>query len=89
MTGDIHPAAEPDIVLGAGVFDEFFERLEATRSSDNAAMEPNRHHFGLGLTFGVERIKTIFEIIKKLVAGIETLRGGKSHIVGIKRVGHN
>jgi len=38
-------------------------------------------------SFGIEHVETVFQIGLELVAGIEALRRGEPHVVGIERVG--
>ena len=37
--------------------------------------------------FGIERVEAVLEIGEELVAGIEALRRGEAHVVGVERVG--
>ena len=53
-------------------------------------MQANVQHFRTAcFSFSVEHIKRIFQVSEKLVAGVETLYGGKAHVVGIKCIGND
>jgi len=82
-------AAYPYIIVPQNILDKSFQRLNAPRSADNAAVQTYVQHLGRKFTFGIERIKTVFEIGKKLVATIKSLRRRKTHIVAVERVGNN
>ena len=72
------------------IFDELPQGFSPTGTANQAAMQANRQHLcRASLPFAVERIKAGFEIVEKLRPGIEPLRCGKAHIIGVKRVGQD
>lgn len=51
-------------------------------------MQADIHHARPpGLTLGIERVETVFQIGEELVARIEALRRGEAHVVGVERIG--
>ncbi len=90
MLCNLDAARGPDAVKALDIFNKFPQSLHAAGAPNQTAMQTNRHHFGLTCnTFGVKRIKAVFQIIVKLITCIKALRGGKTHVVGIQRVGDN
>jgi len=86
---DIHAAADPDLTVFFYVVEETLERGEPTRPSDQPAMQANGHHFWGLLTFLIQHVKRVFQVIEKLLAGVKALRCSKAHIVGIERIRHH
>ena len=52
-------------------------------------MHADRHHLRRLAPLFVQHVKAIFEVGIKLLRGIEALRGGKTHVVGIEGIGHD
>ena len=53
-------------------------------------METDVHHlWRTGFTFRIERIETVLQVGKELVAGIEALRRREPHVVGVERIGND
>ncbi len=51
-------------------------------------MQADRHHFRrAGPAFGEKDVEGIAQIDEKLIAGIETLGRGETHVVGVERIG--
>ena len=45
--------------------------------------------FGAFLALGVEHVEGVLQVREELLAGVEPLRRGEAHVVGIERVGHD
>jgi hypothetical protein len=41
------------------------------------------------IALGVQHIESVLQIIEELRAGVEALRGGEAHVVGVQRVRHD
>ena len=41
------------------------------------------------LALFIELVERVFQVSEKLVAGVKSLGGGKSHVVGVQRVGYD
>ena len=51
-------------------------------------MQADRHHLRrAGLALGIERVEAVLQVGEELVAGIEALRRGEAHVVGVERIG--
>ena len=87
MGGDLSARGEPDPGVALGIVEEALDRHHPPGTPRQAAMKPNAHHLRRALTaLGVKRIKTVFEVIVELIAGVKALRGCKAHIIGIQRI---
>ncbi|MNH60701.1 hypothetical protein D3C73_125920 [compost metagenome] len=69
-----------------GVFDKAFERSEATRTTDQAAVQTDREHLRRFGTFGVKHVERVFEVFEEVVTLVETLHLGEAHVVGVEGV---
>jgi hypothetical protein len=47
----------------------------------------NGQHFRTIFTFGVKDVKAITQVLKKMLTRVEALGRGKTHVIGVKRVG--
>ena len=52
-------------------------------------MEADRHHLRAVFALGVQDVERVFQIVEKLLTGIESLRRCKTHVIGIQCVGHH
>ena len=85
----IDPTAEPDTIVSLGIIEKPGQRGGTARAARKTAMQPDREHLGRALPLGIEQIEAIAQIGEELVARIEALRCGKSHVVGVKRIGND
>ena len=84
MFGDVDAARNPDFFLFTYIVEEFGETQGAARSAGQAAMQAHAHHFGgTALAFLIEAIEAVFQVLIKVLAGVEALRSGKAHIICI------
>lgn len=58
-------------------------------AADEAAVEADRHLGAAAFALRIEHIRGVFEIGEELVAGIEALRRGETHVVGFERIGND
>src|SRR5690625_4631642 len=82
-TGDPHPVMLLDVVQ------KTLQRRKATGPADQARMQAYRQHGGTVASFRIQHIKSVFQVGEELLAGVETLWRGKTHVVGITRIGHH
>ncbi len=87
VSGYVDAAAPPDIIEGPGITNKTFHCSEASGPARQAAMQPHRHHARSSRTFRVEHIKTVFQVLVKLLAAVETLGRGEAHVIHIQCVG--
>ncbi len=74
----------PDVV------EEALERRGSAGTSDQTAMQADRHHAGPTLAaFAVEHVEAVLQVAEELVAAVEPLGRREAHVVGVKRVGHD
>ena len=83
VTGDIDSPCQPDTVMLLHMVQKPYQPRKAGRPADQAAMQSHRHHLWLIRSFFVQHIKTVFEIVEKLVARVEALGGSEPHIIGV------
>src|SRR4051812_5646553 len=88
VAGDVDAAGDPDL-LAAHILEEALERGEAPGPADKPAVEADRHHPRHALAFVVEDVKGILEVGEELVAGVESLGRGETHVVRVERIGHH
>ena len=88
MLCDIHAAADPDLMVLLYVVKKPLQRGEPARPPGQPAVQANRHHSWDFFTFLIEHIKRVFQVIEKLLAGVEALRCDEAHIVGVETVRH-
>ena len=86
MVGDGRAGGEPDACMALRIVNEATQSCGAAWSANKAAVQADRHH---APALCIEHVETVFEVIKKLIARIKALRGCKSHIIGVQRIGHN
>ena len=89
MARDVDAPANPDALVLLDRIEEAHERSETPGPTDETAMKADRHHLRRVRAFGMKDIETVAEICKELIARIEALRCGKTHVVGVERVGDN
>ena len=86
MLGDIESCWHPNIGVAQYILDEPFQGLNACWAADDPAMESDIEHFRGVCTLCIKCVKSVFKVAEELIPGIEPLRCGESHVVGIKRV---
>ena len=68
MLGDIESGWHPNIGVAEYILDKPSQGLNPCWAADDPAMEPNIEHFRVVRTFGVKRVKCVFEIAKELIS---------------------
>ena len=89
VPGDVDAPRDPDLLVRRDVIEETRQRRGAPGTADEPAMQADRHHLRRGLAFRIERVESVLQIGEELVAGIEALRRGEAHVVGVERIGHD
>ena len=89
VTRDVEPGCNPDAIVAERIVKEPRERERASGPADQAAVQADRHHLWRDVAFGIERVERILEIGVELIAGVEALRGGEAHVVGVERIGRH
>src|SRR5690606_31432579 len=90
VTGDVDAPCDPYLVVALHVIEEAFQRGCTAWTSDKAAMQANGHHLRRAFrAFAVEHVERVFQIGEELVAGVETLRRCKAHVIGVQRIGYD
>src|SRR5688572_25214988 len=80
MRMELHPVArEVDAAHDPGllrphVFQEALERRRAARPAREPAMQPDGHH---PAAFRVQDVERVFQVVEKIIPGVEALGGGK------------
>ena len=83
VLGDINSPGDPNLWLGLNIIKETSYGGRSSRSTAQPTMQSHRHHLWLIRSFFVQHIKTVFEIVEKLVARVEALGGSEPHIIGV------
>src|SRR4029453_18800308 len=86
MVGDVEAATKPHPFVALYIIEEASQGCRPPRTSDEATVQTDRHHFGSGFTLGIEDVEAIPQIGEELLAAIKPLVGGESHIVGVQRI---
>src|ERR1700722_5234486 len=86
---DLQPRRHPDAVVSPDVVEKAHQGRGAAGTSDDPAMQADRHHLRRGRAFGIEHVETILEIGEELIAAAEPLRIDEAHVVGIEAVGND
>ena len=89
MACDIDAAAEPYIIVALCIFDEALQRWKPAGPPGESAMQADRQHLRTGRSFLVESVKTVFQVIEKLIARVKSLARSEPHVVGVERVGND
>ncbi|EON20068.1 amidohydrolase [Cupriavidus sp. GA3-3] len=93
VAGDIDTAADPHLVVSLHIVEKALQRAEAARAAEQAAVHADRQHLGAVLAarvaFLIQDVERILQVLEELFAGIEALRRGKAHVVGVERVRHH
>ena len=77
MAGDIYAPAEPDVLVTGGIFDESLQRGDPARAAHDPTMQANGHHARGFFALSIQRIKTVLQIVIKLIPRIKSLRAGE------------
>src|SRR5438552_11904918 len=86
VAGNLDPARHPDMLVAKHIIEEAGERLGAPGAAGEPAVKADRHHLGrAAAALVVEAVEAVFEIAEELVAAVEALGSGKSHVIGIER----
>src|SRR4051812_39103484 len=85
---DVDAPRDPDL-LAAHILEKALERREAPGTADEPAVQAHRHHARRAVAFLVEDVEGVFEISVELLARVESLRGGKAHVVRVQGIGHD
>ena len=90
MVGNVDAAGEPDLVMALHVIDEPGKGCGASWAANQTAVQADVHHFrSTGGSLGIEHVESVLQIAEELVAAVEPLSCGKTHVVGIERVGND
>src|SRR6476646_9436717 len=85
---DVDAPGDPDL-LAAHVLEKALERGEPPGPADEPAVQADRHHARHAVAFLVEDVEGVLEIGEELVARVESLGGGETHVVRVQRIGHD
>src|ERR1700761_2500245 len=90
MPSDINTPADPDVLMLLRMVEKALERGYPARPPDESGMKTDGQHFGAversRVTFRIQGVKSIAQIIEKLRARIEALGAGEPHVVTVERV---
>src|SRR5699024_10999462 len=86
---NIAATCHPDAIVLLYVVKKPLQPGEPSGPPNKATVQPHRHHAGRMGAFCVKHIEGVAQVTKKLLCRMKPLRGGKTHIVGIERIGHN
>src|SRR5262249_22961832 len=89
MTGDIHAAAYPHLVVAFHVVEKAREPGGAPGVPDQTAMHPDRHHLRRGRAFRVEHVEGVLAVREEVVAGAEPGRCAVLGVVSVQAVRHH
>src|SRR6056297_1035872 len=90
MLGDIDAPWAPDPLESLNIGDEPLQPRQLAGAPDQTAMQADTQHLGRArLPLGIEHVETVLEILKKLLARDIARRGGKTHVIGLQRVGND
>src|SRR5258708_9504868 len=92
MLGYVDTPADPHALLPADVVEKSLERRDSPRAAAEPRVQAYRQHLGavlpLRITFAVQGIERVLQVVEELRARIESLQGGEAHVVGVERVGY-
>ena len=86
MIGDCFAGGEPNALMALCIFNEPLQRGGAAWPANQPTVQADGHH---APALYVERVETVFEVVKKLIARVKSLGGGKAHVIGVEGVGYN
>ena len=93
VSRDFDATADPHALMAADVIEKALQRCDPAGSAAEPRVQPNGQHLGLveprGIALSIQRIEGILQVIEELRARIESLHGGKAHVVAVERVGHD
>ena len=89
VASNIHTTAHPDTLVRLHVIQETLQGAEAARTADQTAMQTDGQHLGSLFTFFVEHVKCVFQVGEEMIAGVETLRSRKAHVIAVQGVRHD
>src|SRR5262249_21138859 len=69
MVSDVDPATDPHAIIFFDVIQKSLERHKPAGAAQKSTVQPNRHHLRSLLSFGVQHIKRIPQIGKKMLTG--------------------
>src|SRR5687767_1556876 len=67
MPGDLGAAADPEIGAARDMVEETLQRRGPAGAPGQAAMQPDRHHLGLGGALAAEEIQAVPEMLGEAV----------------------
>src|SRR5262245_16021274 len=90
MARYVNATRDPCSFATRDMIDESLERQGATRPAGEATVQSDRHHLGHSSSaFLVKNIEGVAQICEELITGVEALRRGETHVIGIQCVGHD
>lgn len=67
---DVDSTANPHLLVLLYVIEESLQGTEASGPSHQPAVQADGHHFGRALTFGVEHVETVAQVVKELITAV-------------------
>ena len=86
VVGNVKAAAEPHPCVALDVVEEARQGCSTSGTSDQATVQTDRHHLGSSFALGIEHVEAILQVGEELIATIEPLVRGKTHVVGVQRI---
>ncbi len=83
---DVHAPAHPDPVVPFDVIEKTEQSRKPAGPPQKPAMHADGEHLRVLRALGVQDIESVAQIGEELLAGIEALRGGEPHVVGVEGV---
>src|SRR5262245_12517532 len=74
MPCDVEPRRDPHPVALVNVVEKTRQRGRTSGPSDQAAMQPDRHHLGRIFALGIKHVEGVLEIVEELISAAKTLR---------------
>src|SRR6516162_4766952 len=89
MVSNVDPATDPHAIIFFDVIQKSLERHKPSGAAQKSTVHPNRHHLRSLLPFGVQHIKRIPQISKKMFSRVEPLWRGEPQVIRVQGVGYN
>ena len=86
MAGYFFARANPDVLMLLDVLKKILQGACASRSTNDAGVEADRHHPRVLGAFFIEEIKRVAHVVEELSAFSKAARYREAHIVDFKRV---
>ena len=86
---DVDTATHPDLVFAQHVIQKSGQCGGAARPPGQTTVQSYGHHLRLRIPFSIEGIEGIAQVSEKLIATVESLVGGETHIVVVQSIGND